>query len=87
MPTRRRETVMLGSVARGEVRQPKRMGPMSSRTVFLARLIGLYSILVSLAMIVRRQATVDVLTAMLHNAQLLLSLGVITVVAGLAMVR
>jgi hypothetical protein len=59
---------------------------MSSRTVFLARLIGLYSILVSLAMLILRQATVAVLTAMLHNAQLLLSLGAITVIAGLAMV-
>lgn len=77
---------MLGSVARGEVRRPESRHPMSSRTVFLARLIGLYSILVSLAMLIRRQATVDVLTAMLHNAQLLLSLGVITVIAGLAMV-
>jgi hypothetical protein len=59
---------------------------MSSRTVFLGRLIGLYCILVSLAMLVRKQASVDVLTAMLHNAQLLLSLGVITVIAGLAMI-
>jgi len=59
---------------------------MSSRTVFLGRLIGLYCILVSLAMLIRKQASVNVLTAMLHNAQLLLSLGVITVIAGLAMV-
>jgi len=44
---------------------------MSSRTVFLGRLIGLYCILVSLAMLIRKQASVDVLTAMLHNAQLL----------------
>jgi len=59
---------------------------MSSRTVFLGRLIGLYCVVVSLAMLIRKQATVEVLTAMLHNAQLLLSLGVITVIAGLAMV-
>jgi hypothetical protein len=59
---------------------------MSSRTVFLGRLIGLYCILISLATLTRKQASVDVLTAMLHNAQLLLSLGAITVIAGLAMV-
>jgi len=59
---------------------------MSSRTVFLGRLLGLYCILISLSMLIRKQASVDVLTAMLHNAQLLLSLGVITVIAGLAMV-
>lgn len=59
---------------------------MSSRTVFLGRLIGLYCILVSLAMLSRERATVDVLAAILHNGQLLLSLGVITVIAGLAMV-
>jgi len=46
---------------------------MSSRTIFLGRLIGLYCILVSLTMLIRKQASVDVLTAMLHNAQLLLS--------------
>ncbi len=59
---------------------------MSSRTIFLGRLIGLYCILVALAMLIHKQATVDVVTAMLHNAQLLLSLGAITVIAGLAMV-
>lgn len=59
---------------------------MSSRTAFLGRLIGLYCILVSVSMLIRKQASVEVLTAMLHNAQLLLSLGVITVIAGLAMV-
>jgi hypothetical protein len=59
---------------------------MAPRTIFLGRLIGLYCILVALAMMVHKHATVDVLAAMLHNAQLLLSLGVITVIAGLAMV-
>jgi len=59
---------------------------MSSRTTFLGRLVGLYCILVALAMLIHKQATVDVLTAMLHNAPVLLALGVITVIAGLAMV-
>ncbi len=59
---------------------------MSSRTIFLGRLIGLYCILVALALLIHKQATMDVITAMLHNAQLLLPLGGITVIAGLAMV-
>lgn len=59
---------------------------MSPRTTYLARLIGIYCILIALAMIIRKQATVDILIAMLHNAQLLLALGVITVIAGLALV-
>ncbi len=59
---------------------------MSSRTTFLGRLIGLYCILVALALLIHKQATMDVITAMLHNAQLLLPLGGITVIAGLAMV-
>jgi hypothetical protein len=59
---------------------------MSSRTAFLGRLIGLYCILIALAMMIRKDATMDVVTAMMHNAQLLLSLGAITVIAGLAIV-
>jgi vacuolar-type H+-ATPase subunit I/STV1 len=59
---------------------------MSSRTMFLGRLIGLYCILIALAMIIRKDASMDVVTAMMHNAQLLLSLGAITVIAGLAIV-
>jgi hypothetical protein len=60
---------------------------MSSRTIFLGRLIGLYNILIALAMLIRKQAAVDdVLRALLHNAPVLFALGVITVIAGLAMV-
>jgi hypothetical protein len=59
---------------------------MSPRTTFLGRLIGLYCILVSLSMLIHKQATVDVVTALLHNAPLLFLLGVITVPVGLAMV-
>lgn len=59
---------------------------MSPRTVFLSRLIGLYSILISLSMIARKQATVEAVMALVHNSPLLLLLGVMTVVAGLAMI-
>jgi hypothetical protein len=59
---------------------------MSPRTAFLGRLIGLYCILVSVSMLIHKQATVDVVAALLHSAPLLFLLGVITVSAGLAMV-
>ena len=59
---------------------------MSPRTLFLSRLIGLYCILVALSMITRRQATVATVTALLQNPSMMLVLGVITLVAGLAMV-
>jgi hypothetical protein len=59
---------------------------MSSRTIFLGRLIGLSCILVALAMLIHKQATVDVLTALLHNAPTLFVLALIRVISGLAMV-
>lgn len=59
---------------------------MSSRTVFLSRLIGLYSIVVALAMAARRQATVDIVTALLHNQAALFLVGIVGVVIGLAMI-
>ena len=59
---------------------------MSSRTVFLSRLIGLYCILVALSMITRRQATMETVTALLQNSPMMLIVGVITLAAGLAMV-
>jgi hypothetical protein len=59
---------------------------MSSRTIFLSRLIGLYCILVALSMMSRRQATVETVTALLQNPSLMFIVGVITPAAGLAMV-
>jgi len=59
---------------------------MSPRTLFLSRLIGLYCILVALSMMTRRQATVETVTTLLQNPSMMLILGVITLVAGLAMV-
>ncbi|MGA2859703.1 MAG: hypothetical protein ABSE40_22775 [Candidatus Sulfotelmatobacter sp.] len=59
---------------------------MSSRTIFLSRLIGLYCILVALSMMTRRQATVETVTALLQSPSMMLILGVITLAAGLAMV-
>jgi len=59
---------------------------MSPRTIFLSRLIGLYCILVALSTITRRQATLESVTALLHNPPMILLLGVITLAAGLAIV-
>lgn len=59
---------------------------MSSRTIFLSRLIGLFCILFVPAMAIHRQATLDSLAGILHNPSLVLVLGIITLVAGLAMV-
>lgn len=59
---------------------------MSPRTVYLSRLIGLYCILAALSMITRKQSIVETVTALLHDASLMFLLGVVTLVAGLAMV-
>ncbi|HXY10685.1 MAG TPA: hypothetical protein VEI52_22820 [Terriglobales bacterium] len=59
---------------------------MSSPTIFLSRLIGLYCILVALSMMTRRQATVETVTALLQNPSMMLIVGIITLAAGLAVV-
>jgi len=61
-------------------------GTMSSRTIFLSRLIGLYCIVIALSMMTRRQATVETVTALLQNSSMMLIVGIITLAAGLAMV-
>jgi len=59
---------------------------MSSRTIFLSRLIGLYCIVIALSMMTRRQATVEMVTALLQSPSMMFILGAITLAAGLAMV-
>jgi hypothetical protein len=59
---------------------------MSSRTIFLSRLIGLYCILAALAMIAHGRLTVETVSAILHDAPMMLVLGVCTLAAGLAMI-
>jgi hypothetical protein len=59
---------------------------MSPRTVFLGRLIGLYLILVSLSMAAQKQATVETITALVHNSPLVFVTGIIAVAAGLAII-
>ena len=59
---------------------------MSSRTVFLSRLIGLYCILVAISMMLNKQFVVATITALLHDSPLVFVLGILTLVAGLSMV-
>jgi len=59
---------------------------MPARTAFLSKLIGLYCILISLPMIARRQATVDMVTALVHDTPVLYILGVMVMAVGLAMI-
>lgn len=59
---------------------------MSSQTRFLTKLLGLYCIIVAVAMGLHRQATLEAITALVHDRPLVLIVGIITVFAGLAMV-
>jgi putative exporter of polyketide antibiotics len=59
---------------------------MSSRTIFLSRLIGLYCILIALSMMTRKQATLESVAAVLRDPSMMFVLGAMTLVAGLAMV-
>jgi vacuolar-type H+-ATPase subunit I/STV1 len=59
---------------------------MSPLTSFLSKLLGLYCILAGLALVARREATVETVNALVHNAPLVYVLGVITLLAGLAIV-
>lgn len=59
---------------------------MSSTTLFLSRLLGLYCILASLSLVVHKQASLSTVNMLVHNPPVVLLLGVITLAAGLAIV-
>jgi hypothetical protein len=59
---------------------------MSPRTIYLSKLFGLYLILVALPMLIHKQAVVDMVTALFHDPAMMFMLGLLTLVAGLAMV-
>ncbi len=59
---------------------------MSARTVFLARLFGLYCLVMAAAMLMQRDAYPATVIAMMADAPLVLTLGVFTLFAGLALV-
>jgi hypothetical protein len=55
-------------------------------TRFLTRLLGLYCLLIGLAMLAQRQATLATVAALLHDQPLVYVLGVWCVFAGLAVI-
>jgi hypothetical protein len=59
---------------------------MSARTIFLARLIGLFILVQVGAMVVHKEAMVDDMTALMRDRPLLIILGMIALALGLAMV-
>jgi hypothetical protein len=59
---------------------------MSALTFFLAKLIGLYCIVVGLTMIANRRTTVEAVNALIRNPPLVLLAGVIAVGIGLGLV-
>jgi putative exporter of polyketide antibiotics len=59
---------------------------MSPRTIFLSKLFGLSCILVALPMMLHKQAFVEMVTGLLRDPSMMFVLGLLTLVAGLAMV-
>jgi hypothetical protein len=59
---------------------------VSKETRFLSRLLGLYCLIIALAMLAQRPATVLTVAALLHDRPLMYVLGALCLFAGLAMV-
>ena len=59
---------------------------MSPRTIFLSKLLGLYCVVVGLAMLVHRHATLETMRTIVHDAPALYIAGIIALAIGLAMV-
>jgi hypothetical protein len=59
---------------------------MSPRTVFMARLIGLFLVVMAAAMVLNKPFMLQTMAAIVHEPQLLLTFGMITLPVGLAMV-
>lgn len=55
-------------------------------TIFLARLLGLYCLIVALAMLTRRRETIATITAMLDDPGALMIAGVLALAGGLAII-
>jgi vacuolar-type H+-ATPase subunit I/STV1 len=59
---------------------------MSPRTVFLAKLFGLYYLFAALSMILHKQRFVETVTALLHDTSVMFLVGILTLLGGLALV-
>jgi hypothetical protein len=59
---------------------------MAPRTIYLSKFMGLFCIVFSLSMATHRQASIEVMTALVHDPPVVLLLGMIGTAAGLAIV-
>jgi hypothetical protein len=59
---------------------------MSSLTIFLAKFLGLYCIVVALAMMIRKQSKIGAIKALIGDPPLLLLAEVLALAAGIAMI-
>jgi vacuolar-type H+-ATPase subunit I/STV1 len=59
---------------------------MLPRTVFLSRLLGLFYILATISMFLHKQTYVETVAALLQNPSVMFVVGIVTLLAGLAMV-
>ena len=59
---------------------------MDARTTFLGKLLGIYLVLVSIAMAANKAATIQTVTALINDPPVIFVLGLILVAAGLAMI-
>jgi len=59
---------------------------MSSLTIYLSRLIGIYCVLVAVSLSSHKDATVETVTALVHNPPVAQITGLVALAAGLAIV-
>jgi len=59
---------------------------MTSRTLYLARLLGLFASILGLAELAQKRSFIETATLLVHDRPLLLVLGMVGLIAGLAMV-
>ncbi len=59
---------------------------MFSRTIFISRMLGLYCLIASLIMFTHKSAMVEIENTLVHSPAMLFIGGIITLVAGLAIV-
>jgi hypothetical protein len=59
---------------------------MTLRTVFLGRLAGLYCLVLAVAMLLRRQETLDLFTAFVRSPVAIYLTGIFALILGLAMI-
>jgi hypothetical protein len=58
----------------------------SARTAFLSRLIGVYCILIALAMAAHKRETIETVVALVHDAPVAYVFGLLVVAVGLAII-